>query len=359
MCTLRARYGPEHMEVVSVMAAIAETYVERYGDGLYFHTQKDEDTRQAMLTQALQLLEGYDGVVGLEVARTMLSVGGGLEHPKSRFAMNGGRPLGPDVQQAERKLGILKRATEALESLKGPEDAELAFGLKALAFAHGELGDFEAQLDHQRRALWILDSVHGSRHPAVARTLADLGTTYGELGDQANRRAFLEESVAAFEALYGPSNIEVGQVLSDLGLAYVFLDHTKAYPILQRALRIKEKAYGGEDPDVAKTCIYLSHAAGGMGDKSEQRALLERAIPIVRKELGRNNPELAQLKVYLGNCLADMGDKPEALSLLHEALAVFRTTFGLDHPHCHRVQEYINSPGTKYIKVTHVGIKKK
>ena len=70
-------------------------------------------------------------------------------------------------------------------------------------------------------------------------------------------------------------------------------DHAKKRDMLERALAIKERAYGRDHPEVATTLTNLGNAYGDLGDHAKARDMLERALAIKERAYGRDHPEVA------------------------------------------------------------------
>ncbi|WCR53664.1 MAG: hypothetical protein PG981_000686 [Wolbachia endosymbiont of Ctenocephalides orientis wCori] len=66
--------------------------------------------------------------------------------------------------------------------------------------------------------------------------------------------------------------------------------------MLEKALVIKERHYGPDHFEVAKTLANLGTAYGDLGNHNKQKELLERAIPIFEKY---NHPIVSRLKCRL------------------------------------------------------------
>ena len=77
----------------------------------------------------------------------------------------------------------------------------------------------------------------------MAMTLTNLGIAYGNLGDDQKKRELLERSLKIDERQYGPDHPEVVITLMNLGNAYLSLGVTqKARKILEIALTIFRRA---------------------------------------------------------------------------------------------------------------------
>ena len=60
--------------------------------------------------------------------------------------------------------------------------------------------------------------------------------------------------------------------------------------MLERALAIKERAYGSDHPEVALALANLGLAYGNLGDQAKARDMLERALAIFESAYGPDHP---------------------------------------------------------------------
>src|SRR5439155_1361242 len=76
----------------------------------------------------------------------------------------------------------------------------------------------------------------------------------------------------------------------------------------QRALTIRERAFGPDHPDVARSLNNLANVLGSTGDYAGARRLQERALAILEKALGPDHPDVAKSLNNLGRLLLATGD---------------------------------------------------
>ena len=179
---------------------------------------------------------------------------------------------------------------------------------------------------------------HAERYPDLAAQrgslLNDLGIYLAASAQLSAARAILERALAMKEAAYGPDHPEVARTLTNLGIVQQQLGELlAARATLERALAIDEVAYGPDDPEVARTLTNL----GGMvqyllGELPAARATLERALAIFQTAHGPDHPEVARTLTNLGNVQRRQGELPAARATLERALAIFQTAHGPDHP---------------------------
>ena len=111
-----------------------------------------------------------------------------------------------------------------------------------------------------------------------------------------------------------------------------------ARPLYERALHLRETAYGPDHPHVATTLNNLGWALCGLGEPATARPLLERALHIRETAHGPDHPEVATTLNNLANVLRDLGEPATARPLYERALHLYETAYGPDHPASVRVR---------------------
>jgi tetratricopeptide (TPR) repeat protein len=109
-------------------------------------------------------------------------------------------------------------------------------------------------------------------------------------------------------------------------------DYRGAEPLLQRALAIREKVLGPEDPDVAESLNNLGELHRTLGRSREAEPLHKRALAIWEKALGPEHPAVAASLNNLALLYAAQRRYGEAESLHQRALAIDEKALGTDHP---------------------------
>jgi tetratricopeptide (TPR) repeat protein len=66
--------------------------------------------------------------------------------------------------------------------------------------------------------------------------------------------------------------------------------YTEARPLYERALEIRQEAYGEEHPATAQSLNNLANLLKDQGSYEEARPLYERALAIFEKVLGEEHP---------------------------------------------------------------------
>jgi Tfp pilus assembly protein PilF len=179
-------------------------------------------------------------------------------------------------------------------------------------------------------------AAHTKRYPDLAvkrsRLLDRLGVYLIASAQFRAALSVLERALAIKEAAYGPDHPEVAITLTNLGVVQQYLGElSAARTTLERALAIKEAAYGPDHPEVAITLTYLGIVQQYLGELPAARTTLERALAIKEAAYGPDHPEVAITLTNLGNVQRQMGERAAAGTTLERALAIFEAAYGPDH----------------------------
>ena len=196
----------------------------------------------------------------------------------------------------ERDVGGITRRCDALaekEGAFGAESMEVGVALYELGSAYMDSGDY-AVGDVLERALRIYEREYPSDNTAeVAQVLDDLGNAYYSLGDYAKARDVMERALAVKERGVRPRPPGSGQDADKPRERVSPLATTPRRECLQaRALAIKERAYGPDHPEVAKTQgtsgTHTLEWRKGAGD------IMERALAIITAATTRRGRHAAR-----------------------------------------------------------------
>ena len=139
---------------------------------------------------------------------------------------------------------------------------------------------------------------------------------HGNLGEAFKKKEYLERALFIKEKHYGRDHVEVAKTLVNLGNAYGALGNAhKQKEYLERALEIQEKHYGPAHVQVAKTLTNLGNAYGDLGNAHKKKEYLERALEIQEKHYGRDHVEVARTLGNLGNAYGDLGNAHKRKSI--------------------------------------------
>ena len=179
-----------------------------------------------------------------------------------------------------------------------------------------------------------------------ARMLQTIGTVYQQLGLYDKAAPLLEKALKSRQRLYGPESLEVAESLESLGR----LDerqgrYAPARPLLERSLALREAAAGPQNPQVAQSLDALAGLAFSEGDYPRAKTLWERTLAVREKALGPRHPRVADVLDRLALVDLRAGDDAAAERLFQRALALRRQALGPRHP---QVAESLANLGNFY-----------
>jgi tetratricopeptide (TPR) repeat protein len=94
---------------------------------------------------------------------------------------------------------------------------------------------------------------------------------------------------------------------------------------------------------VARLLNQIAMYAFGRAEYSNARAAFERALKIDEKAFGPDLPNVARDVWWLGTLLRELGDLPGAKAAFERALQIFQKSLGDDHPMTRLVRGNIDS----------------
>ncbi|SRR5712692_1303939 len=107
--------------------------------------------------------------------------------------------------------------------------------------------------------------------------------------------------------------------------------YAEAEPLLRRALKILENAFGPEHPQVAISANHLGHVLEAREQLGEAEALYARSLAINEKVFAPDHPRIAYDLASLAGIHAANGERERAEALYRRALAMFERTRGPEH----------------------------
>ncbi|MEM9488469.1 MAG: CHAT domain-containing tetratricopeptide repeat protein [Myxococcota bacterium] len=116
--------------------------------------------------------------------------------------------------------------------------------------------------------------------------------------------------------------------------------YDEALPLVQRSLKIREKALGPDHPDVAASLNNLAILHRSRGEYDEALPLYKRSLAIREKAQGPDHPDVAGSLNNLARLHESRGEYDEALPLQQRSLAIKEKALGPDHP---RVARSLNN----------------
>lgn len=155
-----------------------------------------------------------------------------------------------------------------------------------------------------------------------ARLLDTLGGIHSSLGLYDEARPLLQEALRIRERLHGSGAVEVAETLVRLGSLAHLSGKSDAVPLFQRALAIRETRLGPEHPEVAAVLNDLGTAFAAAGRFGDAEATLRRTLALQQRLWGDRDLRVAKTLHNLSGIAFYGGRLEEAEQLLQRALAI-------------------------------------
>jgi tetratricopeptide (TPR) repeat protein len=169
---------------------------------------------------------------------------------------------------------------------------------------------------------------------ADGASLANLLHYAGRLNDISGNilraKAHYERSLPLKERHYGKEHIEVARTLNNLSNIYGDLgDPHKRREFAQRAFDINVKHYGERHLQTAINMSNLAIACGDLGDYAQQEKLARQALDIVEndKTCGKNHIYAGMILHVLANAYGDLEDYDKQRDAAARALTIHKTHY--------------------------------
>jgi tetratricopeptide (TPR) repeat protein/CHAT domain-containing protein len=157
--------------------------------------------------------------------------------------------------------------------------------------------------------------------------------------NQAGRSADAERAARAVlkdaERVRGPESIEVAVILDELAVALRRGGKSaepEALEVCQRAVRIKERVVGRQDPRYATSLYNLGLLYLGRKNYEAALSIFNETLEIRKQALGSNHPDVAKSLLALGSVNHDLGNYADGLALTERAVAIEETALGATNP---------------------------
>ncbi len=170
-------------------------------------------------------------------------------------------------------------------------------------------------------------------HPDVADDLDGQGREYQDEGKYSKALPFLQRALAIRERAFGPNHHKVADSLNNLAMLYRDQGrYAEALPLQRRALAIDERNPGPDQPDLALTLKNLALIYHDLGEYNKAVALYQRALAIYEQALEPNDADITHTITSLAVAYDDMGKHAEALPLFKRSLSIREHALGPDDP---------------------------
>ena len=153
------------------------------------------------------------------------------------------------------------------------------------------------------------------------------------MGLYSKAQPLYEKALQIRQKTLGLEHLNTAQSLNNLGVLYYHLkEYDKALPLFERALAIREKAAGPEHPDTAATLNNLGLLYKDMGTPDKALNFYQQALQIREKALGPDHADTIATINNLAAFYADSGELAKAASLYERVVKSKEKTPGPDHP---------------------------
>lgn len=150
-------------------------------------------------------------------------------------------------------------------------------------------------------------------------------------GGQVEVGEICKRAVRIKERALGKDDPGYAASLYQLGRWYLLNgEFDTAAPLIERSLRIREDKLGPKHPDVGSSLYLLGVIKTEQGDHPAAKALVERSLAIM-ESVDPNSPAVAECLSGLGSVLVRMGDYAPAEPLFRRAIDLWARAYGPTH----------------------------
>ena len=135
------------------------------------------------------------------------------------------------------------------------------------------------------------------------------------------------------ERLYGTEHPDTAKSYNNIGIVYCYLsEYEKALEYHLKALKIKEKAFGTEHPNTARSYNNIGNVYGLLRKYKKALEYLIKALKIKEKVLGTEHPNTAMSYNNIGIVYCYLSEYEKALKYHFRALKIKEKILGTEHP---------------------------
>ena len=217
----------------------------------------------------------------------------------------------------------------------GAQLKEMAAAYRYAGQIYQAAGQHGKAIDAFRQALAILRVNLQPKSQEVGLILAAIAESQQAQGQGAEAIASFRQALDIFEVDPGPETAVTATCLNKLSLLLLYRDaFQEAEPLMQRALKIREKLYGGQPhPDLAASLGNLGLLYFRLGAYEEAEEPLRRALEILNGLAAKDTAYLlgaSNVRRTLASLYASQGKFNEAEGLLQRVMDDIRKKFGKD-----------------------------
>ena len=286
----KAHLGPEHLQTLSSMHSLANTY-------LWWNQPAD----------ALVLLEEV-----VRLRKTKL----GLHHADTLDSM---RLLGHAYRNVGRSTEAIQLQAEAVKLARaslGPDHRVTLDCISGLALTHGFAGDYAKSATLFEEALKLSKATLGADHPVTLINMMWLGAAYGGVERSAEAIPLLEEAVKRMKVELGPDNLQTYLCMDNLARVYHQAGEFRlAEPVIRQQLEAYKRIGGPEDPALHYPLTLLAENLLKQERFAEAEPFARQCLAI-REKIEPDARRTFMSKSVLGGCLLGQQNYAAAEPLL-------------------------------------------
>ena len=171
-------------------------------------------------------------------------------------------------------------------------------------------------------------------HPEVEAAIRDtIGGAYLDLGLYPEARKQLERALELRRRTLGAENPQTLKTMTTLGGTAAFEgQYAEAEKIDRQALDISRRVSGRDHPDTLRAMRFLADLYLKQGKNAQAEKLQSQTLEASRRVLGAVHPDTLASMVVLGKLYVQEGKLPQAGALFSQNFEICRRVFGPEHP---------------------------
>ncbi|MEZ4886594.1 MAG: CHAT domain-containing tetratricopeptide repeat protein [Chitinophagales bacterium] len=257
--------------------------------------------------------------------------------------------------QYRKQLENLYNALDFIENFLSPTEqktlkVQQAFAqlYNNIAWVHGELGDFEQNLEFHKKALALRKIILPKNHPEIAASYSNIGGCYMLINDFEKQLLYFQQALRMYKEVFGDNHYDVGRMYNNLGGTYQSVeDYDRQLYYYRKALNIYLHLFGEQHPFVAR--CYSNIGYNYINKEEYEKALqnLLKAKQIRTELLGAEHFEMAAIYDKLGECYNGLKEWEKSWECYQQAIYIKEKTVGKQHP---ILAETYNLLGNHYLQ---------
>jgi eukaryotic-like serine/threonine-protein kinase len=270
-------------------------------------------------------------------------------------------------EQTQKRLKQIEKGNEILTSIfidldieeikKGTEPLEAVLAqrlVKAAEQLEGEaVGDSLMSLGSAPIAIKLFEKAHntmlaerGKEHPDTLDALNDLAGSYYLTQQWTKALPLLETTLRLRETVLGVNHPDTLTSMTNLASCYGEIRQLeKALPLMQESLRLHQTKLGTDHRETLTTMNGLAAIYYRAGQVERALSLLEENLRLVKSKLGVDHPHTLISMDNLAACYREAGQLDKALPLVEETLRLGKAKLGAEHP---QTLTYMNNLADTY-----------